>query len=90
MTIQRVLIWAGLLCIAWPTQYLIVSPARWTWRLCVKAARGLTLSAVGVILLLCLPVIGWIILILALVLLVLLFRILMLLLQLHKLNLEVV
>lgn len=67
-TLKRALIWAGLLVFVWPTQYLLVSPARWTWRLCAKVARGLALSAVGVILLLCLPIIGWLILILALVL----------------------
>lgn len=52
----------GLAAVVWPVQYLLVSPTVWLWRVCVTGLRaGLKMGVLGILLIL-LPVIGWVIL----------------------------
>ena len=55
---KKVAIWAALILVVWPTQYLVFVPVVWFAR---AIAFGLTVGGWG-ILLIFLPVVGWIIL----------------------------
>ena len=61
-TVKRVAAWAALISLVWPTQYLLVVPCVYLWRWTVALLAGaLKLGVLGLILL-CVPIIGWVLL----------------------------
>lgn len=61
--VKRVALWAALVIIVWPLQYLIVVPAVYLWRWAVALVKGALKYGLLGVLLLCIPLIGWIVLV---------------------------
>ena len=61
-TLTKVLAWTALLIFIWPTQYLMVVPIVYLWRWTVAIITGSLKYGLLGIMLLCIPIVGWVVL----------------------------